>query len=130
MIKQVSHIGIAVTELEKARSFYGSVLKLSCSPPVEGSGMKASMVHTGNTAIELMQPTNPESVLAKFLERRGEGVHHICFEVDDIESELASLARMGVELVDKKPRPGIEGKVAFLHPRSTGGVLIELVQKA
>ena len=129
MVKQISHIGVVVRELEKARNFYSSLLNLSSSSPIEGSGMKMSLVHAGNAEIELLEPTTKEGVLAKFLERHGEGVHHICFEVDDIESELESLQRKGMELVDKKPRPGAEGKVAFLHPRMTFGVLIELVEK-
>lgn len=129
MIKQIAHIGIVVSNLEKARNFYNSILGLEASPPIAEEQFNASMVQVGDVKLELLAPVGSEGAVARFLEKRGEGIHHVCLEVDNIEAALESLAARGVELVDKKPRQGIEGKVAFLHPRSTYGVLIELVEK-
>lgn len=128
MIRQISHIGIATNNLERARDFYSSIFKLESPPPLVEGDLKVSMVQIGNIKIELMEPLGNEGVIAKFLEKRGEGIHHICFEVDDIGSALEFLAAKGSELVDTRPRPGAEGKIAFLHPRAAQGVLIELVQ--
>ena len=131
MIKQISHLGIAVKDLEEAREFYRSVLGLESSDPIVGGDgtIKVSMVEVGNTLIELLQPIGNEGVIAKFLEKRGEGIHHICFEVDDIEAALRDLAAKGVRLIDEQPRQGAHGRVAFLHPKSSHGVLIELIEK-
>ena len=129
MIKCISHIGVAVRDVEQAIELYGSVFGLEVPLFQELAEMKVCMVKIGDSHIELMQPTTTEGLLARFMERRGEGIHHICFEVDDIEKEIGSLSAKGVELIDKQPLQGIEGLVAFLHPRRTNGVLIELVQK-
>ena len=129
MIKGISHLGFAVKDLEKAMDFYRNKLSLEVGSPVEGGGLKVSMVKVGDAHIELLQPSAPEGPVAKFLEKRGEGIQHICLEVDDIEKELESLSAKGVELIDKQPREGVEGLIAFLHPRMTQGVLVELVQK-
>ncbi len=129
MIRQISHIGLVVKNLEQARDLYSSVFNLDSSPPIVERDLKVSMVQIDNTKIELMEPIGDEGVLAKFLQRHGEGIHHICFEVNHIDSALESLSAKGIELVDKEPRPGAEGRIAFLHPRSTHGVLIELVEK-
>ena len=83
----------------------------------------------GDTHIEFIEPTDPEGGVAKFIEKKGEGFHHICVEVDDIDAELKSLAARGVELIDKQARKGLAGRIGFLHPRATKGVLIELIQK-
>ena len=130
MIKQISHLGIAVKDLEEAREFYRSVLGLESSDPIIGGDgtIKVSMVEIGNTLIELLQPIGNEGVIAKFLEKRGEGFHHICYEVDDIHAEISSLKAAGMEILGE-PRPGAEGMSVFLHPRGTHGVLIELVEK-
>ena len=130
MIKQISHLGIAVNDLEEAREFYRSVFKLESSEPILGAQgtIKVSMVKVGNVLIELLQPLGKESVVAKFLERRGEGFHHICYEVDDIKTAIASLKDVGMEVLGE-PRPGAEGLSVFLHPRKTHGVLVELVEK-
>jgi methylmalonyl-CoA epimerase len=130
MIKQVSHLGMAVKDLEEAREFYRSVLGLESSEPImAGDGtIKVSMVEVGGVLIELLQPTGSEGVMAKFLEKRGEGFHHICYEVDDIKKEIASFRASGVEVLGE-PKPGAEGMSVFLHPRGTHGVLVELVEK-
>ena len=130
MIKQISHLGIAVKDLEEARTFYRSVFGLESSEPIIGGDgtIKVSMVEIGNTLIELLQPIRSEGVMAKFLEKRGEGFHHICYEVDDINSEIASLKAAGIDVLGE-PKPGVEGMSVFLHPRGTHGVLVELVEK-
>lgn len=130
MIKQISHLGMAVKDLEEAREFYRSVFGLESSAPIiGGDGMiKVSMVKVGQTLIELLQPIGNEGVMAKFLEKRGEGFHHICYEVDDINSEIASLKAAGIEILGEL-KPGAEGMSVFLHPRGTHGVLVELVEK-
>ncbi len=130
MIKQISHVGIAVKDLEQARDFYRSVFQVESSPPIIGGGgtIKVSLVQVGNTIIELLQPVSSEGVMAKFLEKRGEGIHHVCFEVDNIELELESLKAKGIEILGK-PGPGAEGISVFLHPKGIHGVLVELVEK-
>ena len=90
--------------------------------------IKVSMVDVGNTIIELLQPIGNEGVMAKFLEKRGEGIHHICYEVDDVHREVEALKSKGIEVIGE-PRPGAEGESVFLHPRGTHGVLVELVEK-
>ena len=130
MIKQISHLGIAVKDLEEARQFYRSVFGLESSEPImAGDGtIKVSMVEVGGVLIELLQPVGSEGVMAKFLEKRGEGFHHICYEVNDINAEISSLKAAGVEVLGE-PKPGAEGMSVFLHPRGTHGVLVELVEK-
>lgn len=130
MIKRISHLGMAVKNLEEAREFYRSVLKLESTDPIKGGEgtIKVSMVKVGDVLIELLQPIGSEGVMAKFLEKRGEGFHHICYEVDDINAEIASLKAAGIEVLGE-PKPGAEGMSVFLHPRGTHGVLVELVEK-
>jgi len=121
---------MAVKDLEEAREFYRSVFGLESSEPIiGGDGMiKVSMVRVGQTLIELLQPIGSEGVMAKFLEKRGEGFHHICYEVDDINAEIASIKAAGIDVLGE-PKPGAEGMSVFLHPRGTHGVLVEFVEK-
>lgn len=130
MIKQISHLGVAVKDLEKARKFYRSVLGLESSDPItsEDGTMMASLVEVGDAVIELLQPVGSEGVMAKFLEKRGEGFHHICYEVDDIRTEIESLRAKGIDVLGE-PKEGVEGPAVFLHPRGTHGMLVELVEK-
>jgi methylmalonyl-CoA epimerase len=130
MIKQISHLGIAVKNLEEAREFYRTVFGLESTEPIIGGDgtIKVSMVEVGRVLIELIQPVGNEGVVAKFLEKRGEGFHHICYEVDDISAEIASLKTSGLEVLGE-PKKGAEGMSVFLHPRATHGVLVELVEK-
>lgn len=130
MIKKISHLGVAVRDLEEAREFYRSVLKLESSDPIlDGEeAIEVSMVQVGETIVELLQPVGNEGVIAKFLEKRGEGIHHICYEVDDINAEVTSLKAKGIDIIGE-PKPGVEGLSVFLHPRGTQGVLVELVEK-
>jgi len=129
---KVDHIAIAVSNLDEALGLYDRLFDLRPEKveTVPQQRVKAAILLTGEgTQIELIQPTDSHSGVAKFLERRGEGIHHIAIEVEDIGKELKTLASKGVELIDKEPRLGLAGKVAFVHPKSTRGVLIELVQK-
>ena len=130
MIKQISHLGVAVENIETAREFYRSILGLESSDPItnEDGTMMGSLVEVGNTVIELLQPVGSEGVMAKFLAKRGEGFHHICYEVDNIRAEVESLKAKGMEVLGE-PKDGIEGLAVFLHPRGTHGVLVELVEK-
>ena len=130
MIKQISHLGIAVKNLEEAREFYRTVFGLESSEPIIGGEgtIKVSMVEVGRVLIELIQPVGSEGAVAKFLEKRGEGFHHICYEVDNISAEIASLKTSGLEVLGD-PKQGAEGMSVFLHPRGTHGVLVELVEK-
>ena len=131
MIKKVDHISIAVKNLEEGLKIYENLLGIKPShvEEVPDQGIKAAMIQVGDVEIEIIQPINPDSGVAKFLDKKGEGIHHICLEVDDVDRELESLAARGTELIDKKGRKGLAGKIGFLHPRSTNGVLIELAQK-
>lgn len=130
MIKAISHLGVAVKDLEEAREFYRSIFRLESSEPMIGGGgtVKASLVELENATVELLAPIGTEGAIAKFLEKRGEGIHHICYEVDDINAEIESLKARGMEALGK-PMPGAEGLSAFLHPKGTHGILVELVQK-
>jgi methylmalonyl-CoA epimerase len=130
MIKEVSHLGMAVKDLEEAREFYRSVFGLESSEPIIGGDgtIRVSMVRVGSTLIELLQPIGNEGVMAKFLEKRGEGFHHICYEVEDIQVEIASIKAAGLEVLGE-PKPGAEGMSVFLHPKGTHGVLVEFVEK-
>lgn len=129
MIKKLAHIGLVVKNLEQARDFYDSIFKLGTSTLIEEEEFIVSLIDVDNVKLELMAPIGNKGTLARFLEKRGEGIHHICFEVDDIDAAIESLTAQGVELVNKEPQLGVEGRIVFLHPRSTHGVLIELVEK-
>ncbi|MFC1848096.1 methylmalonyl-CoA epimerase [Chloroflexota bacterium] len=131
MIKKVDHVSIAVNNLDEGLKTFGNLLGIKPShiEEVPDQGIKAAMIMVGDVEIELIEPTKPDSGVAKFLEKKGEGIHHICFEVDDVDKELESLASQGVELIDKQGRKGLAGKIGFIHPRSTKGVLVELAQK-
>ena len=130
-IKKVDHIGIAVKNLENSLAFYKNFLgaKNIHFHEVPSEKVKVAMFHFGETKLELLQPSNDESAIAKFIAKRGEGIHHICLEVDDLEKALEKLQEEEGLSLDKSPRIGAGNcKVAFLHPKKTGGVLIELSQ--
>jgi methylmalonyl-CoA/ethylmalonyl-CoA epimerase len=129
MIKGISHIGIAVENLEKARELYRTVFSRNSSEPEFFGELKFSFVPFGNTHIELLESTTPEGVIRKFIDKKGEGVHHISYDVDDLEAEVVALKARGVEFVTEKPYLNAhKNLVIFLHPRSTKGVLTELIQ--
>jgi methylmalonyl-CoA/ethylmalonyl-CoA epimerase len=130
MIKRIHHIGIVVRSLEEGCRFYRDALGLPLRKEavVQEQGVKAALLTLGDCEIELLEPIDPQGGVARFLERRGEGLHHICFQIDDIDAELAGLKERGVELIDQQPRNGLAGLICFLHPRAHRGVLVELAQ--
>ena len=132
MVKKVSHVAIAAPDIEQAAKFYTEKLGLTVSgrEAIAGSKVRVGFIPIGETRIELVQPDSPDSPIAKFLETRGPGLQHICFEVDDVAAELKRLDAAGVKLIDKVPHPGAHGTmVGFIHPSATGGVLVELSQQ-
>jgi methylmalonyl-CoA epimerase len=129
-VKKIAHIGIAVSDLESAKSFYEKSLGLKVNHVETLGEMKIAFVPVGKVNIELIQPTTQQGVIGKFLTKRGEGVHHIAYEVEDVDDALEELKAQGIKLVDDTPRSGAHGtQVAFLHPKSSHGVLTELVCK-
>lgn len=132
MITGLDHIGIAVNNLNEALQIYERVfgLKLVKIKTVEEQGVKIALLLAGETKIELLEPTNEESPIAKFIAKKGEGIQHIAFTVSNIDSSLEEMKRKGIALIDEKPRIGFEGhKIAFVHPKSTKNVLMELCEK-
>lgn len=132
MVKKVDHIGIAVSNLEEALKFYEKILgmKLEGTEIVEEQKVKVAFLPIGDTEIELLESTEKDGPIAKFIEKKGEGIQHIAYRVDDIEKALEEMREKGIRLIDEKPRYGAGGaKIAFLHPKSTNGVLIELCQR-
>ena len=132
MIKGIDHIGIAVNDLNEALAVYERALGLKHErvTVVESQKVKVAFLQVGESRIELLEPLSKESALAGFLEKRGEGIHHIALRVDGIEDMLKKLQNQGITLIDEKPRPGAEGgKIAFLHPKSVKGVLLELCER-
>jgi lactoylglutathione lyase/methylmalonyl-CoA/ethylmalonyl-CoA epimerase len=131
-VKKIDHIGIVVQDIEAALKVYRDALGLELTKTefVPEQQVKIAFLPTGESEIELVQPTTDDSGIARYLARRGEGIHHICLEVDDIEAALAQVAAQGMELIDKTPRIGSGGqKLAFVHPKSAHGVLIEFYER-
>ena len=131
MLKKIHHIAVAVDNLDEAAKFYqnGLGLDLAGVEVVSAQKTKVGFFRIGGSNIELVQPAEPDSPLHKFLKTKGQGMHHVCFEVDDIEAEIKLLLEKGATMIDHEPRPGAHNsRVAFIHPKSTSGVLIELVE--
>jgi methylmalonyl-CoA epimerase len=131
MITKINHIGIAVKNIEEAARLYVDVLGLKVTDieVVADQRAKTAIIPVGESKIELIESTDPEGTIAKFIESRGEGLHHIALEVSNIKDALSTVVKKGVTLIDEKPRKGVEKTdIAFLHPKSTGRVLIELVE--
>jgi methylmalonyl-CoA epimerase len=131
MLTLIDHVGVAVEEIDAALPYYTDVLKLEVvhRETVAEQGVEAALLDVGDGHIELVAPLGPETGVAKFLAKRGPGLHHVAYRVEDIDATLAALAAEGTRLIDESPRIGIRGsRVAFLHPASTGGVLTEIVQ--
>jgi len=130
MIKRVHHVGIAVNNLQESVALFERLLGLKAhieEAPCQRVTEAIFKVGEG-VEIDLLEPMGPDSAVAKFLEKRGEGLHHIALEVDDIDADLEAMEGKGVQLIDKQGREGVAGKIAFLHPKSVNGVLVELVQ--
>ena len=128
----IEHIGIAVKDLDTNAQFWKHVLKISHkgTETVAQEGVTTDIYDTGSGKVELLKSTVSGSVIEKFLENRGEGIHHVCFEVDDINKAIIELNELNIDVISDRPTVGAEGyKVVFIHPKSTGGVLVELAQK-
>jgi methylmalonyl-CoA/ethylmalonyl-CoA epimerase len=124
---RISHIGIAVEAIAETLPFFRDVLGLSKVDLDDADGARIVGLSAGESLVELLEADDPATPIGRFVAKRGAGIHHICFAVDDLEATLERCRRAGIELIDNEPRVGAEGKrIAFLHPRSTGGVLIEL----
>ena len=131
-MKRIDHVAVAVSDLDAAEAAYNDLLNLEWKGREEVAGQKVltSIFQVGESWLELISPTAEDSTIAAFLRKRGQGLHHICFEVDDIEAEIARLKKKGARLLNETPTDGVGGtRIAFLHPKETAGVLIELVEK-
>lgn len=127
MLKKVHHVGIVVHSADEAMKFYRDALGLEVTDDrvIEDQGVRGVLLAIGNSEVELLQPTRDDTGIARFLASRGEGMHHICFESDDVDAELERAREKGIELIDQKPRLGLAGMICFLHPKSNHGVLVE-----
>lgn len=127
MLKKIHHVGIVVRSLDEAYAFYRDTLGLRVHKEavVQDQGVRAALLTCGHSEIELLEPLHPHGTIAGFLERRGEGLHHVCFESDDVAAELEAARAKGIPLIDEKPRTGLAGMICFLHPKATAGVLVE-----
>jgi len=128
----VDHIGIAVKSIDEALKLWEEVLGIKCTgrEEVEEQKVVTAFLPLGDTEIELLEPTSPESPVSKFMEKRGEGIHHLALRVENIEAALEELKGKGIRLIDEKPRCGAGGaKIAFIHPKAAGGVLLELSER-
>ena len=133
MFGRIDHVGIAVSSIEESIGLYRDSFRMAEQhrETVEDQGVKAVLLEIGEGHIELIEPLSPESGVARFIERNGEGMHHVAYQTDDIDAALEKVRAAGLRLIDEEPRPGIRGsRVAFLHPKATGGVLTELVEPA
>jgi methylmalonyl-CoA/ethylmalonyl-CoA epimerase len=129
MIKKIEHLGIAVKNLNVSIALYEKLFQTPCykTEAVESEGVKTAFFQIGESKIELLEASNPESPIAKFLEKRGAGFHHVAFEVDDIDEEIKRLSNEGFQLIHTSPKDGADNKrIAFLHPKSSDGLLVEL----
>ncbi len=130
MLKKIHHVGVVVPNLEQAMALWRDLLglRLTKSQTVQDQGVKAALLQVGESEIELLEPLSPDNGVGKFLARRGGGLHHVCFETEDVERELDGAKAKGIQLIDQKPRPGLAGIICFLHPKATRGVLVEYAQ--
>ncbi len=132
-LKRINHIGIAVRSIDAVLPYYQKALGLVCSrrETVESQQVRVAFLPIGEVTLELLEPTSPESTIAKFIEKNGEGIHHVAFQTDEIAAQLSQASAAGVKLIHEKPFAGAHGmQVAFLHPKSTFGVLTEFCQPA
>ena len=126
---RIAHVGIAVPDLEQALPFYREVLGLEPHAPETADGATILSLPFGDTEVELLAPDSPDGPIAKFLARRGPGIHHICYRVPDLDAALAACRRAGYDLIDETPRSGAAGRrIAFVHPKATAGILLELTE--
>ena len=129
-VKYVDHVGIAVNDIEAALEFFGRVFDTPSArvEELEDQGVRGTLIQVGETRLELLEPLSPDSAVGRFIERRGEGLHHLALNVSDIDAKLKTLEEHGLRLVDRESREGLSGNIAFIHPTSVFGVLTELVE--
>lgn len=127
MITRIHHVGLVVQDADEALKFWRDVIGLEVTDDrvIDDQGVRGVLLKIGNSEVELLEPTRDDTGVARFLETRGEGMHHLCFESDDVAKELEKAASKGIELIDQSPRPGLAGMIGFLHPKSNHGVLVE-----
>ncbi|MCC7088698.1 MAG: methylmalonyl-CoA epimerase [Chloroflexi bacterium] len=127
MLTKIHHVGVVVRSADDALKFYRDALGLPVTADrvIEDQGVRGVLLEIGNSEIELLEPTREDTGVARFLATRGEGMHHICFESDDVDAELEGARAKGIELIDQKPRLGLAGMICFLHPKANHGVLVE-----
>jgi methylmalonyl-CoA/ethylmalonyl-CoA epimerase len=133
MFERIDHIGVAVEDIDAALALYEGQFEMAVThrETVESQGVEAVLLEVGEGHVELLQPLAPDTPVGKFLDRKGKGLHHVAYAVEDIDATVDRVAAAGLELIDSKPRPGIgDTRVAFIHPRSMGGVLTEIVEPA
>ena len=133
MFERIDHVGLAVSDLERATGLYEETFGMPVAhrETVESQGVEAVLLDIGEGHVELLRPLGPETVVGRFIAKRGEGLHHVAYRVSDIDAALVTLKGAGVDLIDSEARSGIRGsRVAFLHPKATGGALTELVEPA
>ncbi len=130
MLHKIHHVGIVVRNIEEAYTFYRDTLSLPVHKEalIQDQGVKAALLTIGTSEIELLEPIAPGTGVARFLETRGEGLHHLCFETDNVHDDLAAAKAQGIPVIDQQPRQGLAGLICFLHPRAHYGVLIEYAQ--
>lgn len=130
MLKRIHHVGVVLPSLEAGLRFWRDTLGLhfTKSATIEEQGVRAALLKVGESEIELLEPLNADNAVGKFLKRRGGGLHHVCFETDDVERELDAARAKNIQLIDQKPRHGLAGMICFLHPNATRGVLVEYAQ--
>ena len=130
MLTRIHHVGIVVHSIDAAYAFYRDTLSLPVHKEdiIQDQGVKAALLTIGGSEIELLEPIEPHTGVARFLARKGEGLHHLCFATDDIARELAAARNKGIALIDAQPRRGLAGMICFLHPKASHGVLIEYAQ--
>jgi len=129
-VNYIDHVGVAVKNIDMALAFFKKVFDVPDADIelMEDQGVRACLIEVGQTRLELLEPTGPESGVGRFIERRGEGLHHLAFNVTDISGKLQTLQTLGVDLIDQTPSEGLSGTIAFVHPRSVFGILTELVE--
>jgi methylmalonyl-CoA/ethylmalonyl-CoA epimerase len=133
MLDRIDHIGVATEDLDGAIALYEGTMGMPVAhrETVESQGVEAVLLDVGEGHVELLRPLGPDTAVGKYLERKGPGLHHVAYAVDDIDDVLGKLKEAGIELIDSEPRVGIrDSRVAFIHPKSTGGVLTEIVESA
>lgn len=130
MLKRIHHVGVVVPSLDEGLKFWRDALgmRLTKSATIEEQGVRAALLEVGGSEIELLEPLSPDNGVGKFLARRGGGLHHVCFETEDVARELDGAKAKGIQLIDQAPRKGLAGMICFLHPKATRGVLVEYAQ--